>query len=137
MTSVKENLLYELLYHERTKIFLKKFQEGLGAGIFMEALNLPFDEARERVNRLGQAADSYTRGIYDLEVKSSRYKKSYSCFIIQPNVIALKFRYILNTLSANYPGEYFKFCNAIASYIFDGRRPLQATTGGNKELCRY
>lgn len=119
MTSARQNI-YELIYHQRSRFFLQKFREGSGSRLFIEALDMSPADAQKAAEKLGRAMDSYGRKIYHVEIKARRFNQSYDRFILQPEVTALRLTYILNTLSATYPGHYYKIFAAIAAYIFHG-----------------
>ena len=124
---------YELLYHERSRFFLQKFGEELGVHIFGKALNMTHTDAKNEAIKLGNAMDAYSRKLYSLEIKAQRFKKSYAHFILQPEVIALRFIYILNTLAATYPQCYHKLFEVVAAYIFQGNTKAR----GNTKICQY
>ena len=119
MTPSRQNI-YELIYHQRSRFFLQKFKEGPGSRIFIEAVNMSPADAQNEAVKLGQAMDSYGRKLYHVEIKARRFNKSYARFVLQPEVTALRFIYVLNTLYATYPGHYHELFAAIEAHIFYG-----------------
>jgi CBS domain-containing protein len=116
--SPENNNFYELIYHPKAKYFIKKFNEGIGTQLFKDVLNMSDVDAKKVSGKLSNAVNSYSHKLYDNQIRSRRYKKSYSNYVNQPDIIAYKMAYILNTLASNYSDSYFKFYIAVTSHVY-------------------
>jgi len=117
MTKV-EQTYYDMLFHERTRFFLKWFRDGGGTQVFIRIFNMSYEDARKKALKLSRSLDDYCNCHHQEEMHAGRYKKSFTKFLEEPKVVAVSLNYIVRSLISERPEQRFKIMDFMASHIF-------------------